>query len=162
MFCGSPVNVVSQMPNWEPGATPVAFGNWPATYLVVTRRATTMTVDPYSASQRDCAATGRRRADTRCCVSSSSWERFTLARAGEAAFCDPLKSGCRARGAGARSSARLAHDGPVSSPSTTGRRTSLSGDRETTAPGHERHFWIVPQISAYPLSRHPSNRRLGP
>ena len=46
---GVPVNIVSQMPDVDPGATPVAYGNWPQTYLVVTRRATTMVTDPFSA-----------------------------------------------------------------------------------------------------------------
>jgi HK97 family phage major capsid protein len=46
---GSPVVIASQMLNVEPGATPVAFGGWKAAYMVVTRKATQMLVDPYSA-----------------------------------------------------------------------------------------------------------------
>jgi HK97 family phage major capsid protein len=49
MLAGSPIRIVTQMPDVMPGATPVAFGNWKATYTVVNRKATTMLVDPYSA-----------------------------------------------------------------------------------------------------------------
>lgn len=38
--------IASQMPNLEPGSTPIAFGNWKQVYNLATRRATTMTVDP--------------------------------------------------------------------------------------------------------------------
>jgi HK97 family phage major capsid protein len=48
-FMGVPVNIVTQMPDVAHGATPVAYGNWPQTYLVATRRATTMVTDPFSA-----------------------------------------------------------------------------------------------------------------
>jgi len=44
---GSPIVIASQMPN--PGATPVAFGNWRQGYMIVDRRALTMLPDPYSA-----------------------------------------------------------------------------------------------------------------
>src|SRR5262245_48314548 len=46
---GSPVNIVTQMPDVAPGTTPVAFGNWPIVYMVVNRKAVTMQQDPYSA-----------------------------------------------------------------------------------------------------------------
>lgn len=46
---GSPVNIVTQMPDCFPGSTPVAFGNWRQTYTLVNRSATTMTPDPYTA-----------------------------------------------------------------------------------------------------------------
>lgn len=46
---GSPIVVVSWMPNIAPGATPVAFGNWREVYMVVNRKAVTMQQDPYSA-----------------------------------------------------------------------------------------------------------------
>jgi HK97 family phage major capsid protein len=46
---GSPVQVVTQMPDVAPGATPVAFGNWPAVYMIVNRKAVTMQQDPFSA-----------------------------------------------------------------------------------------------------------------
>jgi HK97 family phage major capsid protein len=46
---GSPVIVVTQMPDCAPGAVPVAFGNWKAAYTLVTRKAVTMQQDPYSA-----------------------------------------------------------------------------------------------------------------
>jgi hypothetical protein len=36
------------MPNVEPGATPIAFGNWKQAYTVVTRKNPTIQVDPYS------------------------------------------------------------------------------------------------------------------
>jgi HK97 family phage major capsid protein len=49
LLAGSPVIIASQMPDVATGATPVAFGNWKAAYMVVTRKATTMQVDPYSA-----------------------------------------------------------------------------------------------------------------
>src|SRR5262245_63611759 len=35
---GSPVNIVTQMPDVAPGATPVAFGNWNLVYMVVNRK----------------------------------------------------------------------------------------------------------------------------
>jgi len=47
-FAGSPVNIVSQMPDVSPGSTPIAFGNWAKTYMIVERKGVTMTVDPYS------------------------------------------------------------------------------------------------------------------
>jgi HK97 family phage major capsid protein len=43
------VQIVTQMPNVAPGATPVAFGNWNSAYTVVNRKAVTMLQDPYSA-----------------------------------------------------------------------------------------------------------------
>jgi len=46
---GSPVQVVTQMPNVAPGTTPVAFGNWQIAYMVVNRKSVTMQQDPYSA-----------------------------------------------------------------------------------------------------------------
>src|SRR5262249_48026959 len=48
MIAGSSVHVVTQMPDVPPGATPVAFGDWEQTYLVVTRKATALQPDPYS------------------------------------------------------------------------------------------------------------------
>jgi HK97 family phage major capsid protein len=47
-IAGSPVQIASQMPDVLPGATPVAFGNWPEAYAVVTRSGLTMLPDPYS------------------------------------------------------------------------------------------------------------------
>jgi HK97 family phage major capsid protein len=49
LIAGSPIQIVSQMPDVAPGALPIAFGNWAETYVVVTRRATTIQADPYSA-----------------------------------------------------------------------------------------------------------------
>jgi HK97 family phage major capsid protein len=48
-FAGSPIHIVSQLPDVAPGATPILFGNLKAAYLVVLRKAVTMMVDPYSA-----------------------------------------------------------------------------------------------------------------
>jgi HK97 family phage major capsid protein len=48
-FAGSPIVIVSQMPDVAPGSAPIAFGNWKEAYCVVTRSATTMRPDPYSA-----------------------------------------------------------------------------------------------------------------
>jgi hypothetical protein len=45
---GSPVRIVSWMPDCLPGATPVLFADLEQLYMVVTRRATTMQADPYS------------------------------------------------------------------------------------------------------------------
>jgi HK97 family phage major capsid protein len=45
---GSPVRIVSQMPDCAPGATPMAFGDWNSTYMVVTRKSVAMQHDPYS------------------------------------------------------------------------------------------------------------------
>jgi len=46
---GSPIQIVTQMPDVAPGTTPVAFGNWPEVYMVVNRKAVTIQNDPYSA-----------------------------------------------------------------------------------------------------------------
>jgi len=46
---GSPVNIATQMPDVLPGNTPVAYGNWKQTYMIVWRKAVTMQQDPYSA-----------------------------------------------------------------------------------------------------------------
>lgn len=46
---GSPITIVSQMPDPAPGALAVAYGDWAETYLLVTRRAMTMFPDPYTA-----------------------------------------------------------------------------------------------------------------
>jgi HK97 family phage major capsid protein len=48
-FAGSPIVIVSQLPDVAPGSTPIAFGNWKEAYTVVTRSATTMRPDPFSA-----------------------------------------------------------------------------------------------------------------
>jgi HK97 family phage major capsid protein len=48
-LAGSPIHVVSQLPDCAPGSTPVMFGNLKAAYLLVTRRGLTMTTDPYTA-----------------------------------------------------------------------------------------------------------------
>src|SRR5262249_23918247 len=50
MLAGSPVNVITQMPDINLGSTPVAFGNWQKTYTIVWRKAVTIQVDPYSAN----------------------------------------------------------------------------------------------------------------
>lgn len=46
---GSPVQIVTQMPDVAAGSVPIAYGNWNETYMVVNRKAATMQVDPYSA-----------------------------------------------------------------------------------------------------------------
>jgi len=46
---GSPLTIVTQMPDVAPGTTPVAFGNWNEVYMIVNRKAVTMQQDPYSA-----------------------------------------------------------------------------------------------------------------
>jgi HK97 family phage major capsid protein len=43
------INIVSQMPDCVPGATPAAFGNWKRAYTIVTRKLPTLQVDPFSA-----------------------------------------------------------------------------------------------------------------
>jgi HK97 family phage major capsid protein len=48
MIAGSPVHIVSQMPDCRPGSTPVAYGDWQQVYLVVTRKMTSLQTDPYS------------------------------------------------------------------------------------------------------------------
>jgi HK97 family phage major capsid protein len=48
-IAGSPVRVVSWMPDCGPGATPIWFADLEQVYMVMTRRATTMQADPYSA-----------------------------------------------------------------------------------------------------------------
>jgi len=47
-IAGSPVRIVSWMPDIEPGSTPILFGDLEQLYMVVTRSATTMQADPYS------------------------------------------------------------------------------------------------------------------
>jgi HK97 family phage major capsid protein len=49
ILAGSPIHIVSQMPDVAPGSTPIAFGNWAETYCIVTRQGMTMRPDPYSA-----------------------------------------------------------------------------------------------------------------
>jgi HK97 family phage major capsid protein len=49
-LAGSPVQIVTQMPDIAAGSTPVAFGNWEKTYTIVWRKAVTLQVDPYSAN----------------------------------------------------------------------------------------------------------------
>lgn len=49
MLFGHPVVVSQFWPDVAPGTTPVAFGDWKATYLLVNRRALTLLPDPYSA-----------------------------------------------------------------------------------------------------------------
>jgi HK97 family phage major capsid protein len=48
-FMGVPLNIVTQMTDVAPGATPIAYGDWQNACMVVTCRVTTMTVDPSSA-----------------------------------------------------------------------------------------------------------------
>lgn len=47
-LAGSPVRVVSQMPDCVPGSTLLLFANLEQLYLVITRRGVGMMVDPYS------------------------------------------------------------------------------------------------------------------
>jgi HK97 family phage major capsid protein len=49
-FAGSPVNIITQMPDITPGSTPIAFGNWKKAYTIVWRKGVTLQVDPYSAN----------------------------------------------------------------------------------------------------------------
>jgi HK97 family phage major capsid protein len=49
-IAGSPVRIVSQLPNAEPGSTPILFADLEQLYLVVIRRATSLQADPYSLS----------------------------------------------------------------------------------------------------------------
>ena len=48
-LAGSPIIIVSQMPDCAPGATPIAFGDWHEAYTLVNRQATRITSDPFSA-----------------------------------------------------------------------------------------------------------------
>ena len=47
-IAGSPVQIVTQMPDTAPGATPVAFGNWKLVYMIVNRKSVTLQQDPYT------------------------------------------------------------------------------------------------------------------
>jgi HK97 family phage major capsid protein len=47
-LAGSPVNIITQMPDIAPGSTPIAFGNWAKVYRIVWRKALTLQLDPYS------------------------------------------------------------------------------------------------------------------
>ena len=49
MLAGSPIHIVTQFPDIAPGSTPIAFGNWKRVYMVVWRKAVTMTTDIYTA-----------------------------------------------------------------------------------------------------------------
>ncbi len=44
-LAGSPIRIVTQMPDVQPGSTPVLFGNLRQAYMLVDRRALTMTPD---------------------------------------------------------------------------------------------------------------------
>lgn len=48
-LAGSPITIASQMPDIQPGSTPVAFGNWRRAYTTVWRKAPTMQIDDYTA-----------------------------------------------------------------------------------------------------------------
>lgn len=48
-IAGSPVRINTWMPNVATGSTPVAFGNWPATYMAVYRKSLQFQRDDYSA-----------------------------------------------------------------------------------------------------------------
>jgi HK97 family phage major capsid protein len=48
MISGNPVKLATQMPDCNPGATPILFGNLKSTYLLVNRQQTTMLQDPFS------------------------------------------------------------------------------------------------------------------
>jgi HK97 family phage major capsid protein len=48
-IAGRPVRIVTQFPDVAPGSTPILFADLEQLYLVVTRKALTMQVDPYSA-----------------------------------------------------------------------------------------------------------------
>ncbi|MCP3462534.1 phage major capsid protein [Bradyrhizobium sp. CCGUVB23] len=48
-FMGVPIDINNFMPDIAPGATPIAYGNWNAAYLLVRRSGVTMLADPYSA-----------------------------------------------------------------------------------------------------------------
>jgi HK97 family phage major capsid protein len=45
---GTPIQIVTQMPDCVPGATPVAYGNWVLVYMIVNRKVFQMLMDPYS------------------------------------------------------------------------------------------------------------------
>ena len=47
-IAGSPVRIVSWLPNVQPGSTPILFGDLESMYMIVTRVALTMQSDPYS------------------------------------------------------------------------------------------------------------------
>jgi len=48
-LAGSPIIIVSQMPDCAPGATPIAFGDGHEAYALVNRQATRITSDRFSA-----------------------------------------------------------------------------------------------------------------
>jgi HK97 family phage major capsid protein len=48
-IAGSPVRILTQMPDIAPGSTPVMFGDLRAGYMLVTRSGLSMTPDPYTA-----------------------------------------------------------------------------------------------------------------
>lgn len=48
-IAGSPIQLVTQMPDVLPGSTPVAFGSWKDGYMLVTRSGLTMRPDPFTA-----------------------------------------------------------------------------------------------------------------
>jgi HK97 family phage major capsid protein len=49
VMAGSPVRIVTWMPDVATGSVPIAFGNWPATYMVVNRRGLSFQRDDFSA-----------------------------------------------------------------------------------------------------------------
>lgn len=48
LLLGHPVTISNFWPDVAPGATPVAFGDWKAAYLLINRKALTILPDPYS------------------------------------------------------------------------------------------------------------------
>ena len=48
-IAGTPIMVVTQMPDVAPGSIPIAIGNWRKVGMIVWRKAVTMQQDPYSA-----------------------------------------------------------------------------------------------------------------
>jgi len=46
---GRPVVIATQMPDCSPGSTPIAVGDWKRAFTIVTRKAPTISVDPFTA-----------------------------------------------------------------------------------------------------------------
>jgi hypothetical protein len=83
-FAGSPVHIITQMPDVGPGSTPIAYGDWKKVYMIVWRKAVTMMVDPCSAGwctlYKFEARVGRPAASQRCPLAHDSL-RAAVARA---------------------------------------------------------------------------------
>jgi HK97 family phage major capsid protein len=73
---GSPVQIITQLPDVAPGSLPVLFINPKQAYMVVNRKSVTMQVDPYSAGWCQLYKFESRVGGAPTCVNSARWLRI--------------------------------------------------------------------------------------